>query len=150
MDTDRAIQELADKAAIQEVITRYAFALDRRDPEMLASCFTSDAVFEFVGVRRTAGVDNIKWAAKRLERYSKTQHQLGTQLIQVQGDEADAETYVVAYHWGNEGGAEREVMVVGGRYVDRLVRRDGRWLIRQRTLQAIWQRGHSLLHPDPS
>ncbi len=144
MTTERTVQELADRVAIQDVIARVAIALDRRDPEMLGSCFTRDAVFEYVGVSKSTGAENIKWAAKRMERYSSSQHTLTTQRIQMRGDEADAETYAVNYFFAKQDGEEREVMVNGGRYSDLLVRSGGRWQIQRRTLTLMWQRGKSL------
>ncbi len=42
-DTDAAVRTLLDRAAIGDVILRYSRALDRRDWDEVASCFTPDA-----------------------------------------------------------------------------------------------------------
>jgi hypothetical protein len=77
-----------------------------------------------------------------------THHQTGNMLIRVEGDTAWAETYVTAFHavpttappgtfWG--GRDEPYEGVAGGRYVDRLERRDGRWKIAERQTLVEWR-----------
>jgi hypothetical protein len=62
-------------------------------------------------------------------------HLMANQLIDLAGDQAHSETYAVAYHRGPGG-----ELVVGVRYLDDLVRRDGRWLISRRVVALDWQR----------
>src|SRR3546814_4070826 len=59
-------------------------------------------------------------------------------LIEVDGDRASSETYVVAYHlMAAEDGTQSE-MVVGGRYADQFERRKGEWRIARRLLIHDW------------
>ena len=49
-------------------------------------------------------------------------------VIDLQGNSAIAESHVTAYHRIDMGTEERDV-VIGGRYVDRLEKRDSEWRI---------------------
>ncbi len=146
-DREAALQALLDKAAIREVTMRYCLGVDRRDYEMVRSCFAPDAYFAHPGVIEGRGHQRILGMIKGIEKYHVTMHTAGTQLIEIHDDTAKAETYVVAYHRGVKDGQERE-MVMGIRYVDELERRDGRWAFTTRLLIPVWRRGQSLLHPE--
>ena len=43
MALDPAVPDLVDKAAIRDLLGRYARGIDRRDSDLIASTFTSDA-----------------------------------------------------------------------------------------------------------
>jgi ketosteroid isomerase-like protein len=128
------VQALVDRAAIQDVLHRYARGVDRKDLTLVASCFTPDAVYEGSLARGT-----VQEALARLETrfaaWETTMHLMANQLIDLAGDQAHSETYAVAYHRGPGG-----ELVVGVRYLDDLVRRDGRWLISRRVVALDWQR----------
>jgi 3-phenylpropionate/cinnamic acid dioxygenase small subunit len=126
---------LVDRAAIQDLLVRYARGIDRRDLPLVASCFTPDAVYE-----GTLGSGTIRDALAALpvalERYTRTLHFLGNQTIAVAGDEATSETYCLAHHELLSGGRR----VVAIRYQDELVREAGGWRIRARVVQREWER----------
>ncbi len=65
-------------------------------------------------------------------------HMLGQSLIKVNGDEAGADTYFIASSCrpAEEGGEVLNQM--GGRYVDFLVREDGRWKVKRRVCVHDW------------
>ena len=59
---DSALQELVDKAAIRDLMARYARGMDRPDFDLIASSFTHDAYasYDGGGIRWEAqGRDNI-------------------------------------------------------------------------------------------
>ncbi|MCE2463994.1 MAG: nuclear transport factor 2 family protein, partial [Dehalococcoidia bacterium] len=47
MAIDPVLQELADRAAIRDVMILYARGLDRRDFDLVRSCFTDDAYADY-------------------------------------------------------------------------------------------------------
>lgn len=67
-------------------------------------------------------------------------HVLGQSLIDVDGDAATAETYALSFHRRHcaEGAAGDEDTVTGIRYLDRLVRSEGGWLITTRVTVHEW------------
>src|SRR5262245_26778979 len=128
------LRALVDRAAIQDVLHRYARGVDRKDLALVASCFTPDAAYEGALAHGTVQ-DALARLEARLAVWEATMHVMSNQLIDLAGDEAHGETYTVAYHRGASG-----ELVVGVRYLDDLVRRDGRWLIHRRVVALDWQR----------
>ena len=136
-------EELADRAAIQDVITLYCNAVDRRDFDGVASCFTDDATAVYGGVTIEPGGDGVVRFLKQLrpldgDRHVGT-HLLGNLLITLRGDEADAESYVIAYSVPADPAAP--VRMRGLRYRDRLVRLPAGWKIAGRVHSADWEGG---------
>jgi ketosteroid isomerase-like protein len=136
-------EELADRAAIQDVIIRYANALDRRDYEGVASCFTPGATAVYGGVRLEPGVDGIVRFLKQLrpgteERHPGT-HLAANLLITLEGDEARAESYVIAYSVPPEEPAGAPIKMRGVRYRDGLVREPDGWKIADRVHSVDWE-----------
>ena len=126
--------EAATRAAITDVLARYARGLDRRDFAEVAACFTADASAEYDGVRLAPGVDAIIAFVRPLELLDASTHLFGLPVIDVDGDEARTEVGAVA------------VLVAGGRvrtrglrYRHRLVRVGGEWRIAELVHSLYWQ-----------
>lgn len=134
---------LEDRQAIDDVLHRYAHALDARDWDLLRTCFTTDAVADYLdlgGVNE--GVETIvELCSGVLTGLDSSQHLIGSPLATVDGDTATASCYLQAQHVfaGAEGG---DHYLVGGRYDDQLVRTPDGWRIRHRTLHATWSSGN--------
>ncbi len=132
---DDAVQALVDRDAIRDVLLRYARGVDRRDIELVASCFTPDAGYEGSLARGTI-VDALAALRVAFERYTRTLHFLGNQVIELDGETARSETYCLAHHVLPDGG----LRVVAVRYLDELSRDDRGWRIRRRVAQREWER----------
>src|SRR5262245_27112738 len=117
---DAALQGLLDRAAVHDVLLRYARAVDGRDLDAVASCFTADAAYEGAVARGTI-VEALAALRTALERYPRTMHFVGNVAIEVTGDTAASETYAIAYHRLR---AEARQYVVAVRYRDSFVLRD--------------------------
>ena len=65
-------------------------------------------------------------------------HMLGQSLINVDGDAAGAETYFFAVSRSKRADGVEMCNQFGGRFVDKLKREDGRWLIKQRVVVRDW------------
>lgn len=141
---DERIAELWDRQEIVDVLYRYATALDSRDWELLASCFTEDAVADFLelgGVNE--GVSAIvELASGVLSGLDSSQHLIGNPEVEVDGDRASSSCYLQAQHYlVSASGAN--TFLVGGTYRDRLVRTAEGWRIEHRTLISTWQDGNA-------
>jgi hypothetical protein len=79
----------------------------------------------------------LAWVVPGSPAIPVTQHALAQSVIDLQGDAALAETHVTSYHRINMGEEERDI-VIGGRYLDRLERRDGEWRIAKRVMLYDW------------
>jgi hypothetical protein len=136
------VRQLLDRAAIQDVILRYARGVDRRDLDLVASCFIPGAAYEGALARGTVG-DALAALRDRMTRYDATMHFIGNQLIDITGDAASSETYAVAYHRLTENG-EAKLFSVGVRYCDELIRDGDQWRIRRRVVTTEWERVDAL------
>jgi len=130
--------ELADRLAIAETLALYFRGIDRCDAGQLAAAFTPDAVIDYGdGARPVAEV--IPGLMAGLGAMRLTQHNISNTVMRVNGAHAKAETNCVALHLIPSPEGELEV-VVGGRYLDRLERHEGRLLIAERLYIMDWNR----------
>ncbi|HZL54463.1 MAG TPA: nuclear transport factor 2 family protein [Solirubrobacteraceae bacterium] len=133
---ETALAKLTDRQEILDCLTRYSRGLDRHDEEMIASAFHEDALDhhgDFIGDPRELAV----WGnALHAQSFDAHQHFLTTHTADIDGDSAHTETYWLAVLRRKENG--RSVMI-GGRYVDRLERRDGVWkiVVRRTVMESI-------------
>jgi len=134
------IEEVADRLAIHDVLFRYAHALDDRDSRLLRTCFTEDAVCE-VGAT-LSGIDAIiGFAEGVLSGFDVTQHLIANPRCAVDGDHAESVCDLQAQHV-TRGAPGGEHYVIGGRYVDSLVRTPDGWRIARRRLRVTWSQGN--------
>ncbi len=132
------LTELADRLAIAETLALYCRGIDRCDAGQLAAVFTPDALIDYGdGARPVSAV--IPGLMAGLGAMHLTQHNISNSVIRIAGNTARAETHCVALHLIPSPAGEMEV-VVGGRYLDRLVKREGRWLIAERLYVMDWNR----------
>ncbi|HSP96981.1 MAG TPA: nuclear transport factor 2 family protein [Candidatus Dormibacteraeota bacterium] len=139
------LQALLDRTAIHDLIMRYARGVDRRDLNLVASCFAAGAAYD--GSLGTGGIDVVLAALReRMPRYRTTMHFLTNPLIEVDGDRASSETYALVYH-RLESEDDAEDFIVGVRYLDELVRRPDGWRIISRRTAMEFQRYDAVVLP---
>ena len=137
-DTDLAVQvrKLTDRAEILECMTRYARGVDRRDRDLLRSAYHDGAVDDHGGGFVGDVDDFIDWAFSYHSTQSRYQHYIVNHTAEVDGDTAHAETYFIFV--GTDREPANHMTISGGRYLDRLERRNGRWGIVTRLCVAEW------------
>lgn len=131
------VQALLDRAAIQDVLLRYARGVDRRDLAIVAACFAPEAAYDGALARGTIA-QALPALARAFTRYASTMHFIGNQLIELDGDRARSETYTVAYHRLLE--PPPRDRTVGIRYEDELARTGSGWCIVRRVVRLDWER----------
>jgi 3-phenylpropionate/cinnamic acid dioxygenase small subunit len=128
---------LADRLEIADLLNRYATALDGRDWELLASCFTEDAKVDY----DTSGVfgrtDFVEHCATGLARMKSTQHYVTNVVVAVDGDDATSASYVLAQHVR----LDDVMFTLGGTYHDTLVRAGDGWRVADRRFVTAWKAG---------
>jgi hypothetical protein len=173
---DPHLQLLLDKQACAEVMMTYCRAIDHRDEELLRSIFHPGSQHRhgFIGPSSDpsrpsapgAPGDFVAYALGVLATHTRTHHQLGNIFIEVEasGTVAYTEAYFTAYHRHRPKGdplasptafdTEMDIWV-GGRYMDRMEKRDNVWKITNRTGVTDWQRieppsssGYNTIPPD--
>lgn len=134
---------VTDRLALRELVETYAHGADRRKPDVVAAQFHPEGrlvVHMQPGADPAVrtGREQIAKAMTGLERYVATQHLVANQLVTVDGDRAEGETYCTAHHiYDDEAGVRRDkVMYI--RYLDAYVRTAEGWRIETRTLHCDW------------
>lgn len=137
---DGSVQQLLDRSAIQDVLARYARAVDRGDWDELWSVYHRDGYDdhgEYCG--DVAGL--IAWLAERFADADNSVHFLGNCMIEfAAADVALVETYFASVRLRPPREEELRDVAPGdavcrqsyGRYVDRFERRGDEWRIARR------------------
>jgi hypothetical protein len=157
VDDATAVKRLADRAAIYDNLVCYAKGLDRlaldpNDSEMVASAFTEDVYAEYGGGEVVIqGRPQLLEMLRNVTNYVLCHHIMGNMTFDFRNDEAvDTEAYVVAYMLQDLGGKRGYHMLIrGARWIDRVVKRDGRWAISKRhhTVDWMFETGDVTLYP---
>jgi SnoaL-like domain len=136
MDADQLAQfeRLLTRQEITDCLTRFCRGMDRFDRDLFLSAFHPDAqiaVGDFVG----GPADLYDWAhTMHAQGQIATQHNLLNNTCDIDCDTAHSETY---YLFAARNRDESN-WIAGGRYFDRLERRDGQWRIALRTNVIEW------------
>ncbi len=130
-----SLQEMSDRLEIQDLLTRYCYAIDDADFEALDSIFTPDAMIDYTESGGAKGtIAEIKrWLpialAGPIPRY---QHMISTSEIKLVGDRATSRTILFnPLVYPRAEGAD-QVFFIGLWYRDELVRTAGGWRISSR------------------
>jgi ketosteroid isomerase-like protein len=139
------LRALQDRAAIIDVITRFAVSLDRRDWAGLRACLADQVQLDYpdsVGVATVGGDDLVAIARRFFGRLDATQHVSANHQVAIDGDRASCTSTLLAQHFltGCDGGeTQRQV----GYYVNDLARgADGEWRIVRSAQQVSWSDGN--------
>ncbi|HEX4375691.1 MAG TPA: nuclear transport factor 2 family protein [Steroidobacteraceae bacterium] len=129
----KTIDDLLAESEIKDLHLRFCRANDRRDEELMRSCFHPDAVIQ---LHEKLDVEAFLALGRMvLGRFTVTWHTTGNQLVEVNGDVAWAEQYTTSSHRiaADDKGPERD-FIAYGRYIDRAEKRSGVWRFAQRTM----------------
>lgn len=131
----RRLQHIEDRMAILDCVMNQARGHDRHDADLMASVYFEDGVDEH-GPVVNFGPDYGSWAnAAHSKVFEDHLHNITTHTCEINGDEAHAESYVIGAMRAKGG---KVVSLMGGRYLDRLERRNGVWKIALRRCTVEW------------
>jgi len=119
---------LADRAAIADLLHAYCRALDEMDLGAIPALFTEDCVVSYGPRLESRGATQLAADLSRLWRWRRTSHHLSNIVVRVDGDRAEAESYVLAWHEAPDG----RTATLFGQYRDRLLRTAEGWRIAAR------------------
>jgi ketosteroid isomerase-like protein len=133
-DREARLDALLDKQDVRECVERFCRGMDRFDRETYLSAFWDDAEMAagpFVG----NAADCWDWAVPMHEQGQiLTHHALLQSNIDLAGDTAHCESYYLFVARNRD----ESLVTAGGRYIDRMERRDGEWRIAVRTNVIEW------------
>jgi len=119
-----ALEALLDKQAITELIHRYCRAADRHDHALMRSLYHEDAIDDHGAFFKGPAMEFIDRLPEIQAPMLILHHNITTVNIELDGDYAEGEVYVLAYH--QVATAEEPAdLLIGGRYFDKYEKREG-------------------------
>jgi hypothetical protein len=146
-DLDARIRRLEDRALISERVIKYAMAVDRRDWEMFADCFTDPVHADYsengLPAADFARGDLVAIVREALSGFTTTQHLSPNHVIEF--DESDADraicySYMYAQHH-HDGSDTGELFLLRGSYTNHMLRTSDGWRIERLTQHISWREG---------
>ena len=142
-DRELPTREISERIQINDLLIRYTRAIDEKDWTLLDSCFTPDAHVDYTSAGGIAG-DYPKvraWLEQALSPFPVTVHALSNSVVQIDGDQATARTYVHNPMTFNNPDGSVHIFTVGAFYNDKLVWTDDGWHIRERIEETAFMDG---------
>ena len=133
------MQRVLDELAVARLVVDYTSGIDRKDLDLVLSCFEPGA---FANGANGSGTCEEFYTSmfEQLVDYPVTFHLIGNQTRSIDGDAGWTETYCMASHFSDEAGTV-EAGVFGARYRDEVRRGpDGAWRIHRRDSTIDWSR----------
>ncbi len=126
--------EYEDRQDISDVLIRYATGIDRRDWPLFRTVFTDDCVLDYGDIGTWHGVDAVADFMEQTHAMAgHTMHRMSNQVITVDGDRAQARTYVDALIMAPDNASGVNAI---GFYDDELVR-DAGWRVARRRFTTV-------------
>lgn len=129
--------QLADRAAIQDVLHLHCRGLDRLDKDAIKSAYWPEAEVDYGSYKGSAHIFAELVVGALGQTYELTRHSLSNTLVSFAGNDARSESSV---HAGHLLIGAREEMLFYGRYLDRLEKRDRHWKILHRQVIMDWSK----------
>lgn len=136
------VRRLLDRLAIDDLLTAYTMAVDRRDWDALDEVFTPDAHLDYTATGGIAGAyPEVKWwLARTLPIFSAMQHVVAQRAVEIAGETARVRAYFLNPLVIERPDAGPWRMDLGGVYVHTLVRTGSGWRSRQLVEELLWER----------
>lgn len=130
------LQTLADRLEIQDLLTRYAHAVDTKDWDLYRTVFTPDAFIDYESAGGIKGdLETVTaWVSEALESFPKTQHLVANIDTRLSGDEAT----VRAMFYNPMVMQNGKNFFCGGYYNHELVRTADGWRSRRLVEESTW------------
>ena len=142
MDNEESIAELRrelryvrDRWDIIDCVSRQSRGHDRHDVELMRSVYHEGGIDEHGPVTLGAEEYGPYMNGVHAQAFIDHLHNLTTHTVDIDGDTAHAETYVMGAMRVRDG---KTLSLMGGRYIDRLERKEGQWRIVLRRCTIEW------------
>jgi 3-phenylpropionate/cinnamic acid dioxygenase small subunit len=129
--------DIVEKIQIQELLTKYCYAVDDKNWEAFTELFTETSVLDFTafGGPRCGAKDMAIFLSGMASGVKGWQHTISTMLIQGQGDNASVRTAAQVNMISQE---NSEVSFIGLWYRDIVVKTQRGWKIQERVQEYGW------------
>lgn len=134
---DERVQALLDKQEITELINAYCVAADRHDFDKMRALYHEDATDDHGAFFKGLAMEFIDRLPEIQAPMMILHHNITTVNIALDGDYAEGEVYVLAFHQVQTDDEPMDLLI-GGRYFDKYEKRDGVWKYLERAVLADW------------
>lgn len=131
------LRELLDKQAITELIHAYCNAADRHDHDKMRALYHEDAIDDHGHFAKGPAMEFIDKLPEIQKAMAILHHNVTTVNLKLDGDRAEGEVYILAFHQVKHEGGLFDVLI-GGRYFDKYEKRGGVWKFSYRSIVADW------------
>lgn len=133
--------QISDHIEIEEVLTRYCYAVDDREWDVYRRLFTPDAIIDD---RVTGGIqsgieEHIQYLSKALSKVVLSQHTLSTVRIDLNGNTAQVRAHCSCPMVVKAGEADKHVFFQGLWYRHSIVRTPEGWKISRLVEEGYWK-----------
>jgi 3-phenylpropionate/cinnamic acid dioxygenase small subunit len=127
------LQAITDRIEIDDLLTRYATALDAKNWDLFSTCFTPDAFIDYTAAGGVKGTltEVRQWLGDVMAKFPMTQHLVTNRAIDIDGDTATCRSSL----FNPMGLPDNDSLMVffdGGYYRDKLLRTADGWRISER------------------
>jgi 3-phenylpropionate/cinnamic acid dioxygenase small subunit len=138
--TQEAVERIIDRQEIDDLLTRYATAVDTKDWELYETCFTEDAFIDYESAGGIKGkLPEIRaWLEKTMEMFPMTQHVVCNRVIEFEGSTGTARSVFYNPMALPQEDSAHILFFDGGYYNDKLVKTETGWRIRERIEESSY------------
>ncbi|MBF6384174.1 nuclear transport factor 2 family protein [Nocardia farcinica] len=129
-----SLQEISDRMEIEDLMVRYAHAIDTHQWDLLDELFTADAHIDYTAMGGPAGdlAATKQFLATALPNFPAFQHLISNSALTIDGDTATGRTMCQNPMLVGGSDGPQQLMLCGLWNLDTFARIDGRWRIRSR------------------
>jgi hypothetical protein len=135
MEQEQALARLLEERAIERMLFDYAYFLDMNMPDAMAELFVDECEVSYAPNFGAKGIDEYKKTLEGIGTFfvATTHHVSNICIDFASSTEASVRSVVMAIHRYTK---ERPDGLLYGQYHDEVVKLDGRWKFRVRTLKT--------------
>ena len=133
-------EQISDRIEIEDVLTRYCYAVDDRAWDLYRSLFTADAVIDdrVTGGLQSGVEEHVEYLKRALSKVVLSQHALATVRIDLSINSAKVRAHCSCPMVVNLGEAKTQVFFQGLWYRNSVVRTDEGWKISELVEEGYW------------
>lgn len=137
------LAQVSDRIEIDDLLTRYARAIDSGEWDRLDDVFLPQAKIDYTATGGIAGeYPEVKaWLARMLPLFPRRQHVIAQSEVTVNGDAATVLAYFVNPLLVPQQEGPDLLWEFGGYYHHELTRTENGWRSRQLIEELVWKRG---------
>jgi hypothetical protein len=135
---------VTDRFAIDELLNRFARAIDTKQFDLLDEVFTPDAAIDYTragGITAVFQPDFKAWVTATMAAFTVCQHLMVNRDVLLDGDTARVHSYLYNPLGAPAADGTMQMYFVGAHYTDDLVRTPDGWRIAGRVAEIAWTDG---------